>query len=147
MRPTKVCPVVIRRASSGEEVLVFRHPKAGVQLVKGTIESGEEPRNAALRELREESGIEDAQLGGSLGVWDSGYEGHIWEFVEVHVPRLLPDRWTHFAPDDGGQAFEFYWHRIADTPRSGWHAVFAKALEFIRATRNEQSTSSVLPEA
>lgn len=53
----KVCPVVLRQGNEGTEILVFRHPLAGVQLVKGTREAGESIAQAALRELAEESGI------------------------------------------------------------------------------------------
>jgi 8-oxo-dGTP pyrophosphatase MutT (NUDIX family) len=131
-RPTKVCPVVIRGGGADRQILVFRHPLAGVQLVKGTIELDEKPGPAALRELREESGIETAQVSGSLGIWDSGHDGQIWEFVGVRVPRLLPDRWTHRAPDDGGHEFEFFWHDLAQSPSAEWHPLFVAALEFIR---------------
>ncbi len=41
--------------------LAFRHPQAGKQLVKGTIEAIEKPQDAARRELAEESGIKIAE--------------------------------------------------------------------------------------
>jgi 8-oxo-dGTP pyrophosphatase MutT (NUDIX family) len=106
--------------------------------VKGTIELGEQSGAAALRELREESGIESAQVSRSLGIWDSGHDGQIVEFVSVRVPGLLPDGWTHRAPDDGGHEFEFFWHDLAESPSAEWHPLFVAALEFIRAsTANE----------
>ena len=37
--------------STGSRILVFRHPSAGIQLIKGTIEPGECASDAALREL------------------------------------------------------------------------------------------------
>jgi 8-oxo-dGTP pyrophosphatase MutT (NUDIX family) len=43
-----------------------------VQLVKGTIESGETPAEAALRELSEEAGIDDASIVSDLGCWNAG---------------------------------------------------------------------------
>ncbi|MBV9701908.1 MAG: NUDIX domain-containing protein, partial [Methylobacteriaceae bacterium] len=49
----KACPVVLRRRPRGLEILVFGHPTEATQLVKGTIEHGEAPASAALRELRE----------------------------------------------------------------------------------------------
>ena len=50
----KACPVMFRD-SSMRKILAFEHPEAGVQLVKGSIEPGENPRLAALRELAEEA--------------------------------------------------------------------------------------------
>lgn len=38
----KVLPIVIRRRDS-LEILAFRHPLAGSQLVKGTLENGGAP--------------------------------------------------------------------------------------------------------
>ena len=58
---TKACPVVAQIIDGMEHLLVFKHPLAGYQLVKGTIELGERPSHAAVRELDEESGIRNAQ--------------------------------------------------------------------------------------
>src|SRR5262245_36228186 len=109
MRPTKVCPVVVRLGATGYELLVFRHPTAGVQLVKGAVERAEDPAQAALRELAEESGIVAAEVGRSLGVWDSGHKHQVWAFFEVSVKEALPGQWKHFTRDGGGQEFVFYW--------------------------------------
>jgi 8-oxo-dGTP pyrophosphatase MutT (NUDIX family) len=57
---TKACPVVVRIIDGMEHLLVFNHPLAGYQRVKGTIELGERPSHAAVRELAEESGIRNA---------------------------------------------------------------------------------------
>ncbi|WP_410001350.1 NUDIX domain-containing protein [Rhizobium leguminosarum] len=43
--------------NQGLEILAFTHPSAGNQFVKGTVEEGERPQDAAARELREESGL------------------------------------------------------------------------------------------
>ncbi len=40
---------------------MFRHPLAGIQLVKGTVEPSENPADAARRELFEESGLNTKQ--------------------------------------------------------------------------------------
>jgi 8-oxo-dGTP pyrophosphatase MutT (NUDIX family) len=135
MRSTKACPVVTRHGALGDDILVFRHPAAGVQLVKGTIEVGETAAEAALRELAEESGIVSAELAGSIGVWNSGYGGEIWEFFEIRVLDPLPERWQHFAHDDGGHEFQFYWHPLREKPNAEWHPLFVDALQFIRAHR------------
>ncbi len=67
MLPDKACPVVLSSVLP-YKILLFRHPLAGVQLVKGTIEKGETPSEAVLRELAEESGISDAVIGDDLGL-------------------------------------------------------------------------------
>jgi 8-oxo-dGTP pyrophosphatase MutT (NUDIX family) len=128
--------VVIRCGALGDEVLAFRHPAAGIQLVKGTIEVGETAGDAALRELAEESGILSAELTGSMGVWNSGYDGQIWEFFEIRIPSSLPARWGHFAHDDGGHEFQFFWQSLAEKPTAEWHSLFVGALEFIRVSRH-----------
>ena len=53
MIATKVCAVVVRDG----RLLMFRHPCAGWQLVKGSLERGEAVGSAAVRELFEEAGI------------------------------------------------------------------------------------------
>lgn len=53
----KVVPVILRQQKQVLEILAFRHPLAGSQLVKGTIEQGEKYDEAAIRELYEEAGL------------------------------------------------------------------------------------------
>ena len=53
METEKVCPYVLRGAGDRLEVLAFRHPLAGCQLVKGSLEPGERVVVGALRELAE----------------------------------------------------------------------------------------------
>lgn len=47
MRTSKAVPVLLRRAPQGVGILVFTHPLAGVQIVKGTVEAGESVNQAA----------------------------------------------------------------------------------------------------
>jgi 8-oxo-dGTP pyrophosphatase MutT (NUDIX family) len=127
----KVCPVVFRDASM-QQILAFEHPQAGVQLVKGGIEPGESVSAAALRELQEESGIVDAGIAADLGTWDSGHHGHVWALQLCTFPRRLPESWTHYCADDGGQAFRFFWHDVNQKPGAGWQEHFRRALDAIR---------------
>jgi 8-oxo-dGTP pyrophosphatase MutT (NUDIX family) len=53
----KVTSFVVRRESGASEVLLIRHPNAGVQFPAGTVESDETPAAAALREAWEETGL------------------------------------------------------------------------------------------
>lgn len=64
----KVTAFVTREGEHGRELLVFRHPTAGVQLPAGTIEPGETPEQAVLRELCEETGIDQAEIVRRLGM-------------------------------------------------------------------------------
>ena len=133
MTPTKACPVVLRNA--GElEVLAFEHPLAGLQLVKGSIEPNESPRQAALRELREESGLQATRIVADLGVWEPGYLGQIWSFHICQIPSQVPDTWTHRTSDDGGHDFKFFWHPLAREASPQWHWVFRRALAYIRSS-------------
>jgi len=58
----KVTAFITRGSGPAAELLVFRHPAAGIQLPAGTVEPGERFEVAALREAREESGIDRLRL-------------------------------------------------------------------------------------
>jgi 8-oxo-dGTP pyrophosphatase MutT (NUDIX family) len=64
----KVTAFVTRESERGRELLVFRHPSAGVQLPAGTVEPGETPEEAVLRELSEETGLTDVEIVRPLGL-------------------------------------------------------------------------------
>src|SRR6476469_8158119 len=89
--PNKACPVVFRDDAAFSRILVFRHPSAGIQLVKGTIEPGEDPAKAAVRELCEESGICDARVERNLGLWVSGIEDQVWSLHVCSTLHMLPE--------------------------------------------------------
>jgi 8-oxo-dGTP pyrophosphatase MutT (NUDIX family) len=116
------------RDSSLSRILVFRHPSAGIQLVKGTIEPGEDPAAAAVRELCEESGICDATVERDLGVWVSGFEDQIWSLHLCSTPTPLASSWVHHTDDDGGLDLMFYWHPLNRAPDHQWHPLFQRAL-------------------
>jgi 8-oxo-dGTP pyrophosphatase MutT (NUDIX family) len=108
-REVKVCPVVLRNTGSSKEVLLFGHPIAGVQIVKGTLEIEDKTiEDAALRELGEESGIELVSRVTQLRDWESSYLNHLWYFVLCHIEQELPDKWEFFTNDDGGHNFSFF---------------------------------------
>ncbi|WP_284356572.1 NUDIX hydrolase [Pseudomonas putida] len=130
MRPNKACPVVLS-SSVYPRILLFRHPQAGVQLVKGTLEKGETPATAALRELGEESGIANAKVTQDLGCWDAGHLGQVWSFHLCQVEGALPEHWSHQTQDDHGHLFTFFWAALDDLPYGDCHPVFQRALAFV----------------
>lgn len=105
------------------QLLVFRHvgiPKAGLQVPAGTIEPGESPRSAALREAWEETGLRGLILVSYLGKrvramtdWgrDEQQQRH---FFHLSCPQQPARTWFHTEPDpSGGQGdgplFAFFW--------------------------------------
>lgn len=132
MSPNKACPVILS-SIPGARVLLFRHPIAGVQLVKGTIEKGETPAETALRELSEESGIAAASVISDMGCWDAGHLDQIWSFQLCFTHASLPEQWAHLTLDDHGHTFSFFWAPLDNLPYDDCHPVFRRALRFLAA--------------
>lgn len=63
----KVTAFVTRDIGRERQILVFRHPQAGFQVPAGTVELGEEPELAVIREAKEESNISQIRLVKELG--------------------------------------------------------------------------------
>lgn len=126
---TRTAPPAIRRSvrtvekayayavrSADSRVLVFRHPDpaAGVQVPKGTVEPGESPRDAVVRELREEAGIKCVERVVHLATdsWahpakPKRYRRHFFR-LDVTEPC---DRWELAVTGDGeddGLVFECF---------------------------------------
>jgi 8-oxo-dGTP pyrophosphatase MutT (NUDIX family) len=66
----KVTAFVTRGGRNGTELLLFRHPTAGIQIPAGTVEEGETPDEAVLREVAEETGLKDVQVVKRIGQID-----------------------------------------------------------------------------
>ncbi len=122
----KACPVALRTRQS-LEILAFEHPIAGFQLVKGSVETGETTNAAAIRELQEEAGITGTVIS-DLGTWHSELTRQTWAFHQCQVSTDLPDTWTHFAEDDGGHEFRFFWHSLGSEITNEWHPIFKASL-------------------
>jgi len=145
MRTPKAVPVVLRKTNERTEVLLFEHPLAGTQLVKGTVEPGESVSEAAARELTEESGLLSAGTSIDLGTWEQCPIGQVWHFRAVHVVQDLPDTWSHFTKDGGGLTFRFFWHPLDAPAPENCHPVFVAALSFLRAQLSDRARSSSSP--
>ena len=81
----KVVPVIFRNINQRTEILVFKHPIAGIQIVKGTVETNEELEEAALRELYAESGF-------LLHTFT-----HIWVYI-IHLSKVLTGMYLSAIP-------------------------------------------------
>ena len=127
---------MIRAGKSGLEILAFRHPQAGLQIVRGTVEPGEPPALTAMRELEEETGIAGAVVLHDLGTWDAGEQ--LWAFFLVDAGKPLPEQWSHYTLDDGGYLFAYFWQPLNEEPGPDWHPVFAAALRYLRDTLSKQ---------
>ncbi len=58
----KVAAFVTRGIKPDQQLLVIEHPNAGIQLPAGTVEVGEAPDTAVLREVSEETDVTDVTL-------------------------------------------------------------------------------------
>ena len=114
---------VIAYITQGRRLLVFSHPyapEAGVQTPGGTLLLGEALEAGALREAREETGLDALQVVAFLGmrVFDCRPHGrdelHLRHFYHLKCLQPTPERWRHdeMDPSDGSPGpipLEFYW--------------------------------------
>ncbi|HIQ35732.1 MULTISPECIES: NUDIX domain-containing protein [Acinetobacter] len=128
----KIVPIVLRRQKQQLDILVFKHPLAGIQLVKGTIERDEHHQNAAIRELFEESGLIAEPNPKFIGNFQIKFNQQNWYFYLCKVSADLAETWTHHCQDGGGLDFEFFWFSLNQKPNADWHETFLEALGFIR---------------
>ena len=114
--------------TNGGRLLVFRHPlepEAGIQVPAGTIQPGEAPEAAALREAFEETGLPNLVLASFLGEHcrsraDVGLaEVHPRYFFHLRCPGEPPESWRHYEtdPSEGTRQpipFDFFWAKLPD---------------------------------
>lgn len=93
-------------------------PEVGYLMPSGTVESGELPASAALREAEEETGLGGLRLGQSLGVvrYDMRpirREVQVRHFFKLEASAKTSRTWNHYEahPSSGGPAipFELIW--------------------------------------
>lgn len=116
----KVLCFVVR----SERLLVFEHVPdggSGVQLPAGGLEPGETPRQAAVRELREESGLSlDNPVCLASYRWEAQlperFTRQVCHAYAFAAPAGLPDTWDHAAD---GHLFRFRWAPL-DGPGLDW---------------------------
>lgn len=114
----KVMAYIVRRGAAVTEILVFDHvdmPEAGVQLPAGTIDNGEIPRMAAIREVHEETGLSDF----SSIIFLGSHFYYYWppktllkRYCFLFVSEDKRDEWVHVvqgAGEDAQMRFRIYW--------------------------------------
>ena len=115
--------------TSGERLLVFTQPDAphaGVQVPGGTVEPGEDPAAAVLREAEEETGLTALRLVAWLGedvrdMADFGRdEHHARRFYHLECVDEVPEAWEHLeshpSEGDGPFVFALTWTALTDVP-------------------------------
>jgi len=114
-----------------QKLLVFSHPydpASGIQVPAGTIEEGEAPEKAALREAFEETGLTGFVLDRFLGEQERDMEDfgreeiHHRYFYHLRYQGEPPTRWRHEErfSSDGSEThvFEFFWATLpCDVPQ------------------------------
>ena len=108
----------------GRRLLLFTHPRspeAGIQVPAGTIQEGENPADAALREAREETGLASLRLVRFLAqdtrdMRDCGTDElqYRW-FYHIACDENPAEHWSHGEFDGNGRLvhpFEFFWAQL-----------------------------------
>ncbi|MCG9134442.1 NUDIX domain-containing protein [Candidatus Poribacteria bacterium] len=88
----KVTAFIIRERDGIKELLVFKHPTAGIQIPAGTVEEGENIEIAVKREVYEETGLQFVEIEDYLDCFENELEDNeriIAETTEVYIgPNL-----------------------------------------------------------
>ena len=98
------------------------HPDAGTQIPGGSIEPGEAPEQAALREAREETGLTELSVEAFLGIAEYQLKidvgpPHLRHFFHLEFAGSSPTRWCHVEhrPSNASKPvrFELRWAPLA----------------------------------
>ena len=117
-------------------------PKAVLCLPKGLVDSGERALEAALREVREETGITAVpitKLGDSKYVyvrsWGDGER--VFKIVSFYLLRYESGRIDHIADEMRIEVARATWVRLQDAPKllayGGEKKMARQALEYVKA--------------
>ena len=114
-------------------------------LPKGLVDAGERPEQTALREVREETGV-DAALVGKLGdikyVYTRSWAGseRVFKVVSFYLLRYESGKVGEIAPEMRIEVRRVEWIALEDAPHQlvykGEREIAAKALDYV--TRNPE---------
>ncbi len=88
----KVTAFIIRERNGIKELLVFKHPTAGIQIPAGTVEADENIETAVKREAYEETGLRFVEVESYLGCFENELKNNqriIAETTEVYIEPNL----------------------------------------------------------
>jgi len=130
--------VVVRRLNGEWRVAAIRPAGKDVwALPKGIVDAGEKPPETALREVREETGV-DGRLLEKLGdvryvyTWDGD---RVFKVVSFFLIRYSRGRLGDIAPEMRREVDEANWLSLADAPRllayGGERQMAARAWEIL----------------
>jgi 8-oxo-dGTP pyrophosphatase MutT (NUDIX family) len=127
----RVACYVTRERADRVELLVFGHvgaAEAGTQVPAGGIDTGETYAEAAIREVREETGLTKVELVGRLGESNRPHpetgETRLTTYVHLRALDPTPDRWIHVvtgAGVDAAMRFECRWEPLPVTLADDQH--------------------------
>lgn len=122
----KVLAYITRQTAIGTELLIFAHrdyPEAGLQVPGGTLDDGEDPLAGVLREVKEETGLENFTsiklLGETEHVATEKQEIHHRFFFQLTYDKACETTFTHTVAAgeaDEGLVFLYRWVRLGELP-------------------------------
>jgi 8-oxo-dGTP pyrophosphatase MutT (NUDIX family) len=119
--------------------------KTVLALPKGLVDPGERPEQTAIREVREETGVEAAlvaKLGDVKYVYTRSWAGgeRVFKVVSFYLLRYESGKLGEIGPEMGVEVQRAYWIPLEDASRQlayqGEREMAAKALDYI--TRNPE---------
>lgn len=109
--------VVFRKIADRTEVLLIHDRFGRMTLPKGHLEEGETETEAAVREVREETGIEARIVGDPLGVISYQFESHGKGLVTKRVTYFLMEAVSGTTKAQTEEIRDAFWYpleRVAD---------------------------------
>ena len=98
----KVTAFIVRERGGVKELLVFKHPTAGIQIPAGTVEKDEDIETAVKREVYEETGLQSVEIESYLGCFENELENSqriIAETTRVYIePNLSAIPYKRMLP-------------------------------------------------